>query len=142
MQSTLPLVFLNQQTLLDKKVDKKVGQLCIEEKKIAYVKDEGYNLNTMTTTLKSIVSCDLLGLEESFQGTCFGDAFSKACQYVTTDEKVCKDLRYVLIQLDQRYLQKCITQPKKYGKGRQELGKACVNSRLSPWKLNTLVKTR
>jgi hypothetical protein len=46
----------------------------------------------MSTTLKSIVSCDILGLEESFQGTCFGHAFSKACQYATTKEKVCKDL--------------------------------------------------
>jgi len=81
----------------------------LRRKIIAYVKDEGYNLNIMTTTLKSIVSCDLLGLEESFQGTCFGDAFSKACQYVTTKEKVCKDLQYVLIKLDQRDLQKCIT---------------------------------
>jgi hypothetical protein len=64
----------------------------LRRKIIAYVKDEGYNLNTMTTTLKSIVSCDLLGLEESFQGTCSRDAFSKAYQYVTIGEKVCKDL--------------------------------------------------
>jgi len=36
------------------------------KKKIAYVKDEGSNMNIMTTTLKSIASCDMLGLEESF----------------------------------------------------------------------------
>jgi hypothetical protein len=47
----------------------------------------------MTTILKSIVSCDMLGLEEIFQGTCFGHAFSKACQYATTEEIVCKDLQ-------------------------------------------------
>jgi len=29
-------------------------------------KDEGSNLNIITTTLKSIVSCDVLGLKESF----------------------------------------------------------------------------
>ncbi len=29
--------------------------------------------------LKSIISCDVLGLEENFQGICFGHAFSKAC---------------------------------------------------------------
>jgi hypothetical protein len=46
----------------------------------------------LTVALKSIVSCDVLGLEENFQGTCFGHAFSKACQYATTNEKVCKDL--------------------------------------------------
>jgi hypothetical protein len=46
----------------------------------------------MTIAMKSIVSCDVLGLEESFQGTSFGHAFSKTCQYSTTNEKVCKDL--------------------------------------------------
>ncbi len=46
----------------------------------------------MTTTLKSITSCDVLGLEESFLGICFGHAFSKACQYATKEKKVSKDL--------------------------------------------------
>jgi hypothetical protein len=55
-------------------------------------KDEGSNLNIMTIALKSIISCDMLGLEESFQGTCFGHAFSKACQYAITKEFFCKDL--------------------------------------------------
>jgi hypothetical protein len=41
------------------------------------MKDEGSNLNTMTIALKSIVSCDMLGLEESFKGSCFGHAFFK-----------------------------------------------------------------
>jgi len=31
-----------------------------------------------------------MGLEESFQGICFGCAFFKTCQYATIDEKVCK----------------------------------------------------
>jgi hypothetical protein len=64
----------------------------LRRKNIASVKDEGSNMNTMITTLKRIVSCDMLGLEESFQGICFGHAFSKACQYATTKEKNCKDL--------------------------------------------------
>ncbi len=76
----------------------------LRRKNIVYVKDEGSNLNTMTTTLKSIVSYDMLGLEESFQSTCFGHAFSKACQYATTEEKVCKDLQYVLIKFAQKDL--------------------------------------
>jgi hypothetical protein len=46
----------------------------------------------MTTNLKSIVNCDMLGLEESFQSICFGHAFSKASQYDRIEEKVCKDL--------------------------------------------------
>jgi len=46
---------------------------------IAYVKDEISNLNTMIITLKFIVSCDILSLAKSFQGSYFGHAFSKAC---------------------------------------------------------------
>jgi hypothetical protein len=53
--------------------------------KIAYVKDEGSNLNT-TIALKSIMRCESLGLDESFQGTCFCFALSKAYQYVAIDE--------------------------------------------------------
>jgi ribosomal protein L6P/L9E len=34
-----------------------------------YVKDEGANLNSMTTTFKSIVNCVVLGLEESYNPT-------------------------------------------------------------------------
>jgi hypothetical protein len=86
---------------LAKKLTKLLDSYALRRKIIAYVKDEGSNLNTMTTTLKSIVSCDLLGLEESFQGTCFGHAFSKACQYATIEEKVCKDLQYVSIKFAQ-----------------------------------------
>ncbi len=59
------------------------------KKTIVYLKDEGSNLNIMTTTLKSIVSCGMLGLEENFQGICFGHAFFKACQSATKKEKVC-----------------------------------------------------
>jgi len=49
----------------------------------------------MTSTLKIIISCDILGLEEIYQSICFAHAFSKACQYATTNEKVCKDLTCV-----------------------------------------------
>jgi hypothetical protein len=44
----------------------------------------------MTTTLKSIVSCEVLGLEDSFQGIVFGHAFFKSCQCATTYEKFAK----------------------------------------------------
>jgi hypothetical protein len=47
---------------------------------ITFVKDEGVNLNAMTSTLRLIMSYDILGLEESFNGGCFGHVFSKACQ--------------------------------------------------------------
>ncbi len=74
------------------------------------MKDEGSNLNTLTNyALKPIVKCETLGLEESFQGTCFVHVFSKVCQYVTTNHKACKNLKYAFIKSTQTYLQKCIT---------------------------------
>jgi hypothetical protein len=44
------------------------------------------------------MSYEYLGLEESFQGTCFGHALSKASQYSTIEEKVCKNLKFVSIK--------------------------------------------
>jgi len=73
-------------------------QYGLRNKIIAYVKDEGSNLNTMTIALKYIVKCEIFRLDESFQGACFGHVFSKACQYVTTNEKVCKNLKFVSIK--------------------------------------------
>jgi hypothetical protein len=49
------------------------------------MKDERPNLNTMTFTLKVVVSSDILGLKENDQSTHFGHAFFKACQYATRD---------------------------------------------------------
>jgi len=53
----------------------------LRKKIIAYVKDEGLDLNAMITVLKVVVNYESFGLEESFKGTCFGHVFSKACQY-------------------------------------------------------------
>jgi hypothetical protein len=58
------------------------------KKIITYVKDEGSNLNAMIITLKVVVNYKPLGLEENFQGTCFGHAFSKACQYGIIQKKI------------------------------------------------------
>jgi len=49
----------------------------LSKKLIAYVKEEGTNLNSMNTNFKFVVNCEVLGLEESFKGTSFGHAFSK-----------------------------------------------------------------
>jgi hypothetical protein len=51
---------------LAKKLTNLLDSYALKRKIIAYVKDEGSNINTMTTTLKSIVSSDVLGLEKSF----------------------------------------------------------------------------
>ncbi len=114
----------------------------LKKKIIAYVKDEGPNLNAMTIALKNVVNYESLYLEQSFQGTCFGHDFSMAFQYGTTKEKVCKDLKYVSIKSIHAYLQKCITWPKKFRKGKQEWKKACVGIGICPQKLNTPMKTK
>jgi hypothetical protein len=41
------------------------------------VKDEGSNLNVTIITLNFIVSCEAMGLEESFQRTFSGHEYSK-----------------------------------------------------------------
>ncbi len=41
----------------------------LRNKIIAYVKDEGSNLNTLTNALNFVVKCETLGLEKSFLGT-------------------------------------------------------------------------
>jgi hypothetical protein len=51
----------------------------LRKKIIAYVKNEGFNFNTMTIALKLVVSCDILSLEDFFHITCFGHAFLEAC---------------------------------------------------------------
>ncbi len=50
------------------------------------MKDEGFNMNIMIFTLKTIKIYDILGLKESYQGTYFGHAFSKACYYAATNK--------------------------------------------------------
>jgi len=50
------------------------------------VKDEGANLNAMTMVLKIVINCDILGVEESLNGTCSVHVFSKTCQYATTEK--------------------------------------------------------
>jgi hypothetical protein len=37
-----------------------------------------------------VVDCEVLGMEDNFQSTCFGHAFSKACQYGTIEKKFVK----------------------------------------------------
>jgi hypothetical protein len=44
---------------------KLLDQYGLRNKIIAYVKDEGSNLNTVTIVLKSVIKCEVLGLDES-----------------------------------------------------------------------------
>ncbi len=46
------------------------------------------------------------------------------------------------IKFAQIDLQKCIIWPKKYGEGKREWNKACLEIAIRPKKLNTPIKTR
>jgi len=103
---------------LAKDLIKLLGKYDLTKKIMAYVKNEGSNLNTMTTTVKYIISCDVLGLIESSHNSYFGHAFFKACQHASTDENVYKGLKYVFVKIAQYDQHKCITWPKNIGKGK------------------------
>jgi hypothetical protein len=75
----------------------------------------------MITTLKLVVSYDVLGLEKLFKELVLVIHFSKICQYATKDEKVCKSLKYVFVKVVQLDLQKCIILPKNLGKGQAKM---------------------
>jgi hypothetical protein len=81
---------------LTRNLKKLLNSYGIRKKIIAYVKYEGANLNFMTTSFKFVVNCEVLGLEESFNNTCFGHAFSKT--YITAKERLCKNLKFVSIK--------------------------------------------
>lgn len=49
-----------------KKTQKTLEQYGLMKKMIFYVKDEGVNLNVLTTILKSIVNCEALDVIKSF----------------------------------------------------------------------------
>jgi hypothetical protein len=49
---------------------KSFDQYGLRNKIIACVKDEGSNLNTMIIASKFVVKCEVLGLNESFHGSC------------------------------------------------------------------------
>ncbi len=75
---------------------------------MAYVKDEGVNLQTCASTLNSIISCNGLGMFEPFDGACLGHALSKVYQYTTMNGKVALGFNYAIIKFAQTNIKKCI----------------------------------
>jgi hypothetical protein len=58
----------------------------------------------MTIALKYFVKCEVLGLDENFQGSCFGHVFSKTCQYyVINNGKVCNNFKFISINFAKMY---------------------------------------
>ncbi len=101
-------------------VNEVITKYVLNVKIMAYVKDEGNSLNTMTSALPSIVSYELLGLRMPFIGSCWGHRMSKCYKYAIDDIKVFIGLTSISIKECQSILQKTITWTKKNGKGPQE----------------------
>jgi len=95
----------------------------------------------MITTLKLIVSYDVLGLKKFFRAFVLVMHF-KGCEYAAIEE----NFFVKTYDMCQSKLPKDMCRnhnlAKKYGNGRQEWEKACVNSSFPPTKLNIPVKTR
>jgi hypothetical protein len=73
----------------------------LTSKVLCFVKDERLNLRTMGTTLKSLISCEVLNLKFHFDSACFGHAMSKATQYDTNDDKISMDLKPISVKSSQ-----------------------------------------
>jgi hypothetical protein len=61
------------------------------QKILAYVEDEGFNLQTCVQVLKSCGDFDII---KPFDGHFFKHELSKVCQHATLDEKVAYELHY------------------------------------------------
>ncbi len=64
----------------------------------AYVKNEGSNFATMTSTLTFVVFCCVLGTSTPFVGSCWGHVMFKCYQYAIDDSKVCVNLLSISIK--------------------------------------------
>jgi len=65
---------------------------------IRFMKDEGNNLSTMATALCFIIICQPLTFNHVYEGAYFRHVMSKACQYVTNNDKVSKGLMQVNVK--------------------------------------------
>jgi len=85
----------------------------LASKILCYVKDKGPNIGNITTTLKYIISCEILNyLHVSFNGSCFGHAMNKTIQYATNVENISKDLGLISVKFIQTSFQAYSTWPK------------------------------
>ena len=99
-------------------------------------------MTTLECALQLTDSCDVLDIDQPYARACFGHVMSKACQYATDDEKVCREMIELSLSSAQSALQLCITWTKKSGKGGAEWKKACIKAGLLARKFRTPVKTR
>jgi len=88
---------------------------------IAYVKNEGSNLNAMTIVLQVVIKLWISWFRRELLRHLLW-----ACLFKSMSIWHCTNLKYVSIQSAQENLQKCIIWLKKSRKGRQEWNKACL----------------
>jgi len=66
-------------------LESSLGKYDLTHHVIAFAKDEGTNLTSMTITLHFINQP--LKLQKVYEGMCFGHIMSNACQYATNDSR-------------------------------------------------------
>jgi hypothetical protein len=125
-------------------VEELLAKYNLQGRCIAYVKDEGGNLQTMTAALKSSVDSRAIYdcLTEPFDGDCWAHANSKACSFALKDEHVANDLKKVSVANTRKVMQATVTWTKKSGKGKIQWEQSCIKARLRPRTIPTPVKTR
>jgi hypothetical protein len=99
---------------------------------LAFVKDEGKILGSMTTSLQFTVDCKPLKISWVYEGTCFGHVMSKACHSAINDDKASVGLTLVNVKVSQVRLHETITWTKKLKNERQEWERACMDMGLWP----------
>jgi hypothetical protein len=119
----------------------------LRDKVVAYVKDQGSNLNTCTDSLCSSLTTHPMGLQKPLEGSCFAHLLSKSLSRVlakTADGENQLDHDLPKIKWFERVakLSKCITWTKKSGKGRRMWEQVQKDKNLNPHVLITPVKTR
>ena len=61
-------------------------------------------MTTLERALQLTVSCDVLDIKQPYVGVCFGHVMSKACQYATDDDKVCREMKELSLKSAQAAL--------------------------------------
>lgn len=103
------------------------------DKVIAYVKDEGANLNTFTITLSNIISRVPLLLPQPYVTSCYEYAMSKCCQYAINHLKMWRGMKEASIKMAIGFFLKDDHLDKKKWEGKIKMGKGshrCISSPL------------
>jgi hypothetical protein len=98
------------------------------DKVIAYVKDESENLFTLARTFSFVVKFVPLAIETPWQGTCFGHAFNKACQYACKIQKLQLVFEKSISKIDKPSCKKLSLGPR-IQKGHIERKRVCMDLR-------------